>query len=145
MVLPTFPSVTFIVFPLSEPGDEIQAGSGLTMNKDPNFASEDLGLAPVNDELEGGDDFDAFNNDTFGAEADWDEDNHEEVTVCYLDFNILKMEPKLRIVSKGVVLSFGSILRLLKLNFYILKTKPKFQFKGSDKQKVNFPPLLLQS
>ena len=52
------------------------------MNKDPNFTSEDLGLAPVNDELEG-DAFDAFNDDTFGAEAVWDEDDHEEVTVCY--------------------------------------------------------------
>ena len=63
------------------------------MNKDPNFTSEDLGLAPVNDELEG-DDFDAFNDDTFGAEEVWHEDAHEEVTVCCLDSNILKMLPK---------------------------------------------------
>jgi hypothetical protein len=48
------------------------------MNKDPNFASEDLGLAPVNDDNEG-DDFDAFNDDTFGAEEVWHEDAHEEV------------------------------------------------------------------
>ena len=56
------------------------------MNKDPNFASEDLGLAPVNDDLEG-DNFDAFNDDTFGAEEVWHEDAHEEVTGGYLDPN----------------------------------------------------------
>ena len=61
--------------------DEIQdRQSGLRMNKDHTFASEDLGLAPVSDDIEGGDDFDAFNDDTFGAEEVWHEDAHEEVT-----------------------------------------------------------------
>jgi hypothetical protein len=50
------------------------------MNRDEvDFANEDLGLAPVHgDEIEG-DDFDAFNEDTFGAEDVWVEDDHEEV------------------------------------------------------------------
>lgn len=45
-----------------------------------DFASEDLGLAPVVGDLEG-DDFDAFNDDTFGAEDVWVEDDHEEVGI----------------------------------------------------------------
>ena len=50
------------------------------MNKNEiDFSSDELGLAPVDpDEVEG-DDFDAFNDDTFGAEDVWVEDDHEEV------------------------------------------------------------------
>jgi hypothetical protein len=52
------------------------------MNKnESNFSSDELGLAPIDgDEVEG-DDFDAFNDDTFGAEDVWVEDDHEEV-IC---------------------------------------------------------------
>jgi len=51
------------------------------MNQDDiDFANADLGLAPVVDDDDGeGDDFDAFNADTFGAEDVWVEDDHEEV------------------------------------------------------------------
>ena len=50
------------------------------MDKDEiDFANADLGLAPVVDEDAEGDDFDAFNADTFGADDVWVEDDHEEV------------------------------------------------------------------
>ena len=45
------------------------------------FASEDLGLAPLVDSDDEGGNFDAFNEDTFGAEDVWHEDDHEEVRV----------------------------------------------------------------
>lgn len=50
------------------------------MNQDDfDFATADLGLATGIEEDVEGDDFDAFNDDTFGAEEVWVEDDHEEL------------------------------------------------------------------
>ena len=57
----------------------------LEMNREEiDFANEDLGLAPVHGEDIEGDEFDAFNEDTFGAEDAWVEDDHEEVILKHI-------------------------------------------------------------
>ena len=57
---------------------------------DIDFSSEDLGLAPVAGDLET-DEFDAFNDDTFGAEDVWVEDDHEEVRIKNVEGHKVKL------------------------------------------------------